>query len=306
MNQEHKEKLCEIVEGTVQFDVSLAPLTSFNIGGPADCFVIPAHLQDLQRVLVLLGEWHLPYVVMGNGTNLLIRDRGIRGAVVRLKDGFRNIGSTMVTSGVAELSGGAAVPLDALVKFCIDQGLSGIEALSGIPGSLGGALKMNAGAFGCEMKDVAQRISYLLPDGSLKTVSGTAMPFSYRSLSIPQDAIIVEALLALNRAETETLRKTREEILQKRHKLYTPQYPCAGSIFKNPPGHSAGQLIEEVGLKGMRIGGAQISQEHGNFILNLGAATAQDVMNLMRLAGQRVKERSGVTLEPEICIIGDA
>jgi UDP-N-acetylmuramate dehydrogenase len=306
MNQEFHKKLIEGVEGNIRFAVALAPLTSFNIGGPADCFIAPAHIKDLQQVIMLLNDLHIDYVVIGNGTNLLITDKGIRGAVIRLQDGFKTIATHTRDEHGADIACGAAVNLDIFIRYCIDKGLAGLEALSGIPGSVGGALKMNAGAFGREMKHTVQQISLVLPDGALETRSTPVLAFDYRCLSIPRGSVITEALLHLVTGEPGALRRTRDEIQQKRKDRYASRFPCAGSIFKNPSGHSAGRLIDEAGLKGVRIGDAQISPHHGNFIINLGRATAQDVMELMQRAIETVRERTGIILEPEICILGEA
>ncbi len=306
MDEQVRQRLRQEVAGKVSFNVPLAPLTSFNIGGPADCLIVPAHPEDLKKVLELLGEYHISPVVIGNGTNLLVTDKGVRGVVIRLGEGFKKNELLERGKETVLVSGGAAVHLESLITFSISRELAGIESLSGIPGSLGGALRMNAGAFGSEIKDAVQELTYMLPDGTVHSRLRDDLAFCYRHLHLPPGAIIHKALLKLRHETRPVLQQRRDEILSQRKKYYLPKYPSAGSIFKNPPGHSAGRLIEEAGLKGLRTGGAQISPEHGNFFINAGGATAQDVIDLMDRAVQKVRDLTGITLEPEIRIVGEA
>jgi UDP-N-acetylmuramate dehydrogenase len=278
----------------------LAELTSFRIGGPADLLLTVESEDELRAAMAAAWGAHVPAFCLGSGTNLLVSDRGVRGLVVRLGEGF----ARLEFDGV-RVRAGAAVRFGHLVEEAIERGLKGLEFGEGIPGSVGGGLVMNAGAFGGEIARVVRIVHGVNERGEPLALSGGDVRFSYRRAELPPHFVITRVDFELEPGDREALRARVAEIHEKRAARQPRTLPNAGSIFKNPPGNFAGRLLECAGLKGMRMGGAAFSKEHANFIVNLGGACAEDVRALIELAQNRVKERSGVALEPEVRLVGD-
>ncbi len=273
--------------------------TSFKIGGAADILITPDTVEDLKTVLALCKELDVPYMVLGKGSNLLVSDDGIAGAVISTEN--------LSTLEVCENSVvcGAGVSLAALCKFALKNSLSGLEFAYGIPGSVGGAVYMNAGAYGGEMKDVVLSVTYLTGDGEIKTAAGDELDFSYRhSVFSGKRDVILSAEIGLKQGNANEIDALMEDILNRRLSKQPLNYPSAGSVFKRPEGHFAGTLIEGCALKGYTIGGAQVSEKHAGFIINVGGATCSDVLALIAHIQKTVNEQCGVMLEPEIIKIG--
>ena len=296
-----KNLIKDKILGDVSLNVPLAPLTSFKIGGAAELFVRPNNLMELLNTLEILNKNHVPYFLLGAGSNLLIKDGGVRGAVVCLGDGF-----DYAHAKNGYILAGAAVSLAKLSAEAKNAELTGVEFASGIPGTLGGAIYMNAGAYGGEMKDVITEVTFIDDDGRVKTLSGAECEFGYRtSVFTKGNKIIISAKLTLNKGNKDEIIATMRDLNARRKEKQPLEYPSAGSTFKRPEGHFAGALIEEAGLKGYTIGGAQVSEKHAGFVINTGSATAKDVCDLIAHVQKTVKEKSGVTLEPEVKIIGE-
>jgi len=305
MNQRIAKGLEKLVTGKVLLNVPLSRHTTLKVGGCADIMIYPASLEELLTVVRFSTLRELPYVVMGAGSNLLVRDGGIRGMVLKLTRSFRK--ATLLQPEDAEplLQAEAGASLRRLLAVCLDKGLAGLEFVSGIPGSLGGAWAMNAGAWGREMGDVTESITLLTPGGAVEEKKSPGLPFGYRRLQLEPGTVIIKGLLRVSRTGKRTLAAAVEKINRRRRETQPLDLPSAGSVFKNPPGAAAGRLIEQAGLKGRREGGAQISERHANFIVNTGGATARDILALMEIARRRVYEETGIQLEPELQVVGE-
>ena len=275
--------------------------TSFHIGGPVDLMILPEKTKQIQDALMILRENDVPFMIMGNGTNLLVRDKGIRGAVIKLA--ADRLSHAEVKGETIRAQSG--ILLSALSGLALHSSLTGLEFASGIPGSLGGAVAMNAGAYGGEMKDVVQKISILDENGKQTVLQGEQMALGYRT-SIVQNSrkIILESFLSLKKGDYEESRKMIRDLTKRRQEKQPLSYPSAGSTFQRPVGYYAGKLIQDAGLRGLRAGDAQISELHSGFIINLGNATARDVLELIDQVKKRVREQSGVELQPEVRIVG--
>lgn len=298
------EKLKNLIKSKILGDVyenyPLAPFTSFKIGGAADIFVCPKNLMELLIVLEICRNNEIPYFLLGAGSNLLISDKGVRGVVIKLGEGF-----DYAHAKNDYILAGAGVSLAKLAAEAKNAEMTGLEFASGIPGSLGGAIFMNAGAYGGEMKDVIDEVSYIDADGTVKTVKGADCGFGYRK-SIFSDGgkIIVSAKLTLKKGNKDEIVALMRDLNARRKEKQPLEFPSAGSTFRRPEGHFAGALIQEAGLKGTRCGGAEVSKKHAGFIINADNATAQDVIDLISHVQKVVKEKHGVDLEPEVKIIG--
>ncbi len=284
----------------VRASMPLADLTSFRIGGPADLFVNVEDETELMHAKAAAYRAGVPCFCLGAGTNLLVSDRGMRGLVVRLGDGFGKI-EIDATKVVA----GAAAPFGALVQAVVDLGLEGLEFGEGIPGTVGGGLVMNAGAFGGEIAKVVTLVHGVTEAGEALALTKDDVKFAYRRTELPSHFIITRVDFELVRGDREKLTARVADLHAKRASRQPRGVPNAGSIFKNPPGNFAGKLLEGAGLKGTRLGGAAFSDQHANFIVNLGGAQAAEVRALIDMARNRVKEQSGVLLEPEVRLVGD-
>ena len=286
-------------EGTIEANVPLAPRTTWRIGGPARYLSRVRTESGLARVLAEVARTSLPVAILGMGSNVLVADEGFPGVVLRLEGEFLDvrIEGTRVHAG-----GGAA--LGGVCAAASRAGLSGIEAISGIPSSVGGAVRINAGAYGGEIFDVLESVRLVARSGPVREASGADLPHRYRwSEVVETGEIVSRAVLALTRAPRETIEEKTRKVSEKRRGAL-PSEPNAGSVFKNPEGDHAGRLIESCGLKGERRGGAEISRRHANVIVNTGGARAADVLGLMRSMRNAVRERFGVTLMPEVELLG--
>jgi UDP-N-acetylmuramate dehydrogenase len=296
------------LKGEIRQNESLSLHTSFGIGGPADILAYPADRDDLILLLREIRKRGLKYFIMGSGTNLLVKDKGFRGAVICLKRmtaikilrEYRSIGGAF-----AVVSAEAGALLAKLLSFSVEEGLTGLEFSAGIPGTVGGAVCMNAGTAAGEMGDVVESVTMLLPDGVLVTRGRDEMGFGYRASSVPEGHLVLEASAVLRREDKGRIAARLKDLMDRRKQSQPVGLPSAGSVFKNPQEESAGKLIEQAGLKGKTVGGAQVSEKHANFIVNRGKATASDVLKLMEIVTQKVLEVHGVRLEPEIKIIGE-
>ena len=275
----------------------LARYTSFRIGGPADFYLEPADKFDLIEVVRFFKKFDYRFMVIGKGSNLLISDDGFRGATINLEEGMGNVcldrGLVVADSGVR---------LSKFVDFCIQHEKSGVEMLAGIPGTIGGAVIMNAGAYGGEISDHLVEVE-IYRDDAIQKVKKEEGGFSYRRSGFARD-VVLNASFQLPRGNMPELLQRRRELLLKRNQTQPLTLPNSGSMFKNPQGAHAAKLVEQAGLKGTRIGGAQISERHGNFIVNHGNATARDVLDLVKLARKKVLEQTGIKLELEVKLVG--
>lgn len=286
--------------GRIALNEPMERYTTFRIGGAADIYLEPLDKEDALALITYLRGQSLPYVLMGNGSNILVSDHGVRGAVVNLEVGFSYVRNQDDDGTVVA---GAGIKLAKFVDFCIGNGYAGTEMLAGIPGTLGGAVIMNAGAYGGEISDHMIAVE-LIRGSKLMTISKDDAGFAYRTSALQGD-VILEASFQFPSGQKENMKTIRRQTLLKRNSSQPVQWGNAGSIFKNPKGDFAARLIQECGLKGTTIGGAQISELHANFIINRGQATAADVMALIHVARQAVFEKFAIELELEVKLIGD-
>ncbi len=275
--------------------------TSFGVGGPADVLAVPQSVPALRHVLRQCNEQDIPYLVIGNGTNIIFRDGGFRGVVIKMGQPLNAVRHTQ-----RWLMAEAGAGLDRVCVYACEQGLAGLTWAAGIPGTVGGAVWMNAGANGGEMGQYVQRVHALTPEGEDTELTQEALQFSYRFSALQNMPLVVAAVeFALARGTPADLRREMYETIERRLARQPLKERSAGCIFKRPPGDFAGRLIENSGCKGLRVGGAQISPKHAGFIVNLGNATAKDVLQLIDIVRQRVFDAQGVWLEPEVRIVGE-
>lgn len=300
MNQEFYQKLTNLGV-TVLIDEPMKTHTTFRIGGPADYFVSPDR-EHLAKVLLEAQEAEIPVTVIGNGSNLLISDAGIRGIVVEIGKGMNRIeldGETIKAEAGVLLSRAAAL--------AAANSLTGMEFAAGIPGSIGGAVVMNAGAYGGEMKDIIKSVDVISRDGKITTLLRDELDLSYRhSCILEKEYIVLSAELELHIGDKEKICAWMAELKNRRLEKQPLEYPSAGSTFKRPQGYFAGKLIQDAGLRGYQVGDAQISEKHCGFVVNRGSATAAEVMQLICDVQKKVKEQFGVELEPEVKLLGEA
>lgn len=274
--------------------------TTFRVGGPADVLVQPDETA-LAAILALCRQYHVPYSFIGNGSNLLVGDKGIRGVVIEMTDPMGNIevDGTKITAQ-------AGAMLSKIANTAASNGLGGMEFAAGIPGSVGGAVVMNAGAYGGEMKDIIEKVYVLDENGAQLELDRDALDFGYRHSCIPKKKYIVtKVVLELVPRNEAEIRSEMKELNEKRAEKQPLQYPSAGSTFKRPEGYFAGKLIMDAGLRGYQVGGAQVSEKHCGFVINKGDATAADICQLMRDVSDKVQAQFGVVLEPEVKMIGE-
>ena len=295
-----KDKLTQIVKKPPLWDEPLSGYTSIGIGGRAESLVFPQSHAELQSILSLTEEFALPFFILGAGTNLLIRDGGIKGIVISLSSL-----SSYYSFNHQTLSAGAAVPLSLLAKMAARRDLKGLEFAAGIPGSLGGALYMNAGAFGFSIGEFVREAEIMDYDGNTKTLRHQELKFAYRQSCFQNcKAIILGAVLELSPSDGgESKNILHNNRLERRSKQ--PALPSAGSVFCNPPGLSAGKLLDDLGVKGLRAGGAMVSLEHANFVVNTGDATASDVLSLIEKLQDKVRKAYKIDLSLEIVVVGE-
>ena len=300
MRKEWIDQLQNEFGGALWRNVPMRDYTSFRIGGAADAVLFAQSEEQLVRAVRLCKEAGERYLVVGNGSNLLVSDRGVRDLVIMIRDAFSQVSFSDETMTV-----GAGVRLTAAAQAAAGQSLSGLEFAYGIPGLVGGALAMNAGAYGGEMAQIVQSVRILEPDGEIHEFSNELMEFGYRKSALKNGRIALSATLLLHRGEEEAIRARMAQYKSARQEKQPLSFPSAGSVFKRPEGHFAGALIENAGLKGVSVGGAQVSEKHAGFIVNTGTATCQDVLELIKLIQKRVLEQSGVQLETELRPVGD-
>ena len=290
-----------ISRGRVNIDEPMQQHTTFKIGGPADYLVSPASVEEIAAVIKLADTYAVPVTILGNGSNVLVRDKGIRGLVVKIS---RDMGH--ITHKDNKIIAGAGALLAAVSRYAADQGLGGMEFAIGIPGSIGGAVYMNAGAYDGEIKNVVSAVKAVWSDGTIQKFSREKIGFGYRqSVFQKNGCIICEVELTLPVGDKAVIENKMKEYTRRRITKQPVELPSAGSTFKRPPGFYAGTLIEETGLKGLKVGGAQVSEKHAGFIVNSGGATAKDVLLLISEVQKRVAERFGVQLQPEVKILGE-
>lgn len=275
--------------------------TTFRIGGPADYYLCPHSTEELQKILQICRENKLEFFILGNGSNLLVSDKGYRGVVIQLWKNFSDIETEDNTITVK-----AGTLLSKVAAEALEESLTGMEFASGIPGTMGGAVMMNAGAYGGEMKDIIREVTVLTREGELLTFSKEEMNFGYRTSVVKEKGyVVISAVLQLRKGDREEIRKVMDELKERRVTKQPLDMPSAGSTFKRPEGYFAGKLIMDAGLRGFSVGGAQISEKHCGFVVNKGDATAADVLGLIGEVQKRVQEKFGVALEPEVKFLGE-
>lgn len=313
MTEEQRRWLQENFDSQVILGALMSRYTTFKIGGPADALVEVRTEEQLNILVRWLRNEGISTMVLGGGSNLLVLDGGIRAVIIKLTDHFDTVQFDATERAADQnkgesisLSAGSGAQLSRLSRYCIDNGVAGLTFAIGIPGTVGGALRMNAGAWGACMADVVSEIRVLTVEGDILRIPKDALLFRYRGLSLPSGAIILKGHFDLHRRSAEVLRQ-EAALMQQKRKASQPLHaaPSAGSIFKNPPeGLSAGALIDKAGLKGLQAGGAQISPKHANFIVNRGGAKASDVVCLIDQARKAVMDRFGIELKLEVAIVG--
>lgn len=308
MNEGVKQQILQVCEGA-RFDEPMSRHTSIRVGGPADALVSPKTIDDLAAVVQLAAKAKQPVFVLGAGTNLLVRDHGIRGVVVSLSEGFTKVEVEGEQDGRVSVYAEAGVGLPRLVDFTAEEGLSGLEAVSGIPGNVGGGLVMNAGTHEGDLSQTVVSVTFLEKDGRLTTWPKDKIRYGYRESHFPRGAIVLSARFALTRMASELVRGKIQKHRAYRLETQPLNVPNIGSVFKNyEEGKKkmfAAKMIEEAGLKDVRVGGARISSKHANWIVNEGGATAKDVLALIGLMKDKVKEKFGILLETEVRVVGE-
>ncbi len=317
MDKRQKEELIRLAGDQVRFDCLMAQYTTFGVGGHVEALYEAIDLEGLQKVIAYFNKEHIPYLVVGQGSNLLVKDSGLEGVVIMLRESLAAIEQEIINvstpakpaqtdiqeDGLTILTG-AGLPIVDLLSYCRGSGLGGLEFLAGIPGTVGGAIAMNAGAFGREIEAKTKEIHIITPQGDLIIKDRSQLKFSYRELEIKEGSVIIRVCFKLDRETKETVAEKIAGYLKSRKEKQPLGFPSAGSVFRNPPNDYAGKLIESVGLKGKKIGGAMISEKHANFIINTGGAKAEDIISLLCLAQKKVFDEMGILLQPEIRVVG--
>ncbi|MGC4018238.1 MAG: UDP-N-acetylmuramate dehydrogenase [Muricomes sp.] len=296
------EELCAILgEDKVLKGEPMSQHTTFRVGGPADYFVVPGSSKEIKELLALLKREAVPYYILGNGSNLLVGDKGYRGVIIQL-----NKNMNQIEAKGNQISAQAGALLSKIAAEAQAQGLTGFEFASGIPGTMGGAVMMNAGAYGGEMSHVLVNATILTQEGVIKTLPVEELELGYRtSIIATNDYVVLEAVIGLESGDEEEIRARMEELKEKRVTKQPLELPSAGSTFKRPEGYFAGKLIEDAGLRGYQVGKAQVSTKHCGFVVNLGGATAEEIVELMDQVIDKVEAVSGVRLKPEVKRIGE-
>lgn len=300
MQRDYKKWAKGLIKGKILFDVPMRQLTSIKVGGPADCLLFPKNVEELGKIVRFARTKGIPIMILGKGTNLVVKDKGCRGWMVCLTQGLKKIRQE---GEVVEAESGVA--LQRLVQFTIQKGLSGLEPFFGIPGTVGGGLAMNAGAWGAELKDVVLSVSFMKENGEVAERSRQRLKFSYRTSALPASWVILKGRFQLRKGKKEEILEKVRSYSEMRKRTQPLDTPSAGSIFKNPKEGPAGKWIEEAGLKGFRMGQAMISERHANFIVNLGKATAEEVIYLMEMVEKKIFEEKGISLEREVRVVGE-
>ncbi len=302
MEKKIYHKLVQIVgEERVRTDEPMKNHTTFRVGGPADFFVTPETSEEVRAVIDMCRSEEIDCHIIGNGSNLLVSDRGVRGVVVQIAKAMNKI-----ESNGEQIRAQAGALLSEVAAHALKDGLAGFEFAAGIPGTLGGACVMNAGAYGGEMKDVLYEVTVLTPQGEFLVLKEDELELGYRTSVIARKGyIVLEAVIRLKKGDEEEIRRQMEDLRDRRISKQPLEYPSAGSTFKRPEGYFAGKLIQDAGLRGYTFGGAQVSEKHCGFVINRGDATAAEVAELMRRVADKVEEQFKVRLEPEVKRLGD-
>jgi len=302
MKENFEKKLFGIIDKEkVLLNEPMSKHTTFRIGGPADYFVVPTEVEEIKALLLLCEEVGMPYYVIGNGSNLLVSDKGFRGVILQIYKAMNQVkteGNIIIAQAGASL---AQIAMEALKNE-----LAGFEFAAGIPGTLGGAVRMNAGAYGGEMKDIVIKATVLTNRGEIIELSNEELQFGYRTSVIEKNGyVVLEAKIELNPGKREEIKAVMDDLRERRVSKQPLEFPSAGSTFKRPEGYFAGKLIQDAGLKGFQVGGARVSEKHSGFVINTGNATAAEVIELMRQVNEKVMDAFGVSLEPEVRRIGE-
>ncbi|MDO4648890.1 MAG: UDP-N-acetylmuramate dehydrogenase [Eubacteriales bacterium] len=302
LNQEVIKRFKDLLgEENVLVDEPMNRHTTFRIGGPADLFLMPGTTEEIQKILALCKECEIPFFILGNGSNLLVSDQGYRGAVIQI---YKNLNQVFVHGHRIVAQAGAL--LSTIAAAARNASLTGFEFAGGIPGTLGGAAVMNAGAYGGEMKQVLEEVTAMTPAGEVIHIPARELELEYRSSVIKKNHwIVLEAVIELQPGDEDEIRDTMRDLSQRRIDKQPLEFPSAGSTFKRPVGYFAGKLIMDAGLRGYRVGDAMVSEKHCGFVINVGEATAADVCQLMKDVSERVEAEFGVTLEPEVKFLGE-
>ncbi|HHY75259.1 MAG TPA: UDP-N-acetylmuramate dehydrogenase [Firmicutes bacterium] len=298
------DEVTSVLHGSrVLYNEPMSLHTSFRIGGPCDLLVLPSDEHDVVAAWVKCREQSIPCYIIGNGTNLLVKDGGVRGCVVKLAPGFSGI--RRIDDVTLHVKAGTLLPN--VVEAALEAGLSGLEWAVGIPGSVGGAITMNAGAYGGDIASLVKRVEVAFPEGEIRWLPAEELRFSYRHSLFTErdDLLILSAELRLVPGDKAAIKSVMDTRSAEREAKQPLDLPSAGSAFRRPPGYYVGSMIQELGLKGFKVGAAQISPKHAGFIVNTGGATASEVLTLMRIIQEKVKATYGVDLEPEIVVIGE-
>lgn len=301
-NHRIENKFCNCLgSDNVKQQEPMSRHTTFRIGGPADFYLCPHSTKEVQEIVEICKEENLPYFVLGNGSNLLVSDKGYRGVVIQL---WKNFSDITVKDCCIQAKAGAL--LSKVAAEALEAGLTGMEFASGIPGTIGGAAFMNAGAYGGEMKDIIKSVKVLDTQGEVRILPKEELKMGYRTSIVKEKGYtILSVELELSKGNREEIRNTMEDLKERRTSKQPLEMPSAGSTFKRPEGYFAGKLIMDSGLRGFSVGGAQVSEKHCGFVVNKGGATAMDVLNLIREVQRRVKEQFGVDLETEVRFLGE-
>lgn len=300
MNKLYFEELKKIAgEENVLFDEPMSRHTTFRAGGNADYYVTPCDEKQIVAIRALCTENNIPYYIIGNGSNLLVRDKGFSGVIIEIGSRY----SSIQVDG-NRITAQAGARLTQIAMKAMEASLTGMEFAHGIPGSLGGAVTMNAGAYGGEMKDILMKVKVLDQSGNMKMLTVEELALGYRHSVIPEkNYIVLEAEIMLREGDAGTIRATMEELAARRKEKQPLEYPSAGSTFKRPEGYFAGKLIQDAGMKGYTRGGAMVSEKHSGFVINFNHATAQDIIDVIRDVQDKVNEKYGVSLETEVKIL---
>jgi len=299
-----KERMKEIGGEAILFDAPMSQYTTFRVGGNVEAMYRCGNVEELKEMVAFLIDEGIPYLILGAGSNLLVRDGGLDGVAIVLDGSFASIEDTNMAE--PHIVAGAGLLLDKLVDLCTERGLAGVEFLAGIPGTVGGAVAMNAGSEGREIKDVIGEVTVLTRCGVVERRDRLGLSFTYRGLDLGMGEIVLNARLNLKFDKPASIRKRVMSRVKRRKDRFPLDMASAGSVFKNPEADHAGRLIDAVGLKGKRVGGARISPKHANFIVSTGKASASDIVALVDLAMAKVREIFGIQLIPEIKIVGKA
>lgn len=301
MNQEIGKKLLSILKvEQVKKDEPMKIHTTFRVGGPSSYFVTPETEEEVAKVIEVCTQENVPYYIVGNGSNLLVSDQGYEGVIIQI---YKQMNRVEITENEIHAQAGALLSM--IANRAMEAELTGFEFAAGIPGTLGGACVMNAGAYGGEMKEVLETVTVLTRDGDVKTLTKDELELGYRtSVIAKKDYIVLSAVIRLENGKKEEIKAVMDDLKEKRITKQPLEYPSAGSTFKRPEGYFAGKLIQDAGLRGFQVGGAQVSEKHCGFVVNKDQATAADVMNLMNQVSDKVYEMSGVRLEPEVKRLG--